>query len=212
MKHVLVETNWVFACCAPRHLRSTDALQLLARAQAGEVVLHLPAICLREAADAIRRKCQPRVPDELGSFLRAARADAQLAPEEAEATFRVLDRYRQAVGRDLRELDDALDLLRGTPGVDAFALSDAMLERAIDLRSEGVGGLKPFDEAILAAVLVRAGALHDSEGGDLVFCTLDRDLQPWDEHPATRQLRRREPLAGTYDTAHLRVRGDFLVD
>jgi hypothetical protein len=54
MRHVFVESNWVFSSCAPRHLRSPFAELLLQKARAGELRLHLPAICLREGGDAIR--------------------------------------------------------------------------------------------------------------------------------------------------------------
>jgi len=60
MRHVFVETNWVFAYAAPAHHKRLDAVELLARARANEVRIHLPAPCLTEARLPIMRKCQPR--------------------------------------------------------------------------------------------------------------------------------------------------------
>lgn len=208
MRHLFVESNWVFAVCAPEHLREPAALQLLRQAEQGVLKLYLPAICLREGGDAIRKKCQPRVPEEMSGFLRSARRRAMLSLEHSERVTQALELYRATVTRELRTLEDTLDAIRRTPGVEAFALSDAMLERAIQLRSEGASGLEPFDESILAAVLVRAQALRETHGREsgfeLAFCTLDGHLQPW-----TRHREAREPFATLYGQAGLRVYGDF---
>lgn len=60
MRHVFVETNWVFGYAAPAHHKRLDALELLERARANEIQIHLPAPCLTEARQPIMRKCQPR--------------------------------------------------------------------------------------------------------------------------------------------------------
>ena len=54
-----------------------------------------------------------------------------------------------------------------------------MLDRAIALRRE-VATLKPFDEAILAAILIKAGDARAADATDLFFCDLDGDLVPID--------------------------------
>jgi hypothetical protein len=171
-------------------------------------MLHLPAICLREGGDAIRKKCQPRIPEEMRGFLRAARLEGTLSIEHSEIVSQALEHYRSTVSRELRSLDGTLDSIRSSAGVDAFALSEAMLERAIQLRSDGPSGLKPFDEAILAAVLVRARALRESHSGEpdleLAFCTLDGDLKPW-----TKEGHRKDSLAVLYEREGLRVYDDF---
>lgn len=207
MRHVFVESNWVFACCAPRHLRNTAAESLLQQARHGALVLHLPAICLREGGDAIRKKCQPRIPDEMKSFVQAARDGGMLSAQEAEAFSKVRNLYDSTVSSELRALNTVLDGIQGSSGVDAFALSDDMLARAIRLRSEGPSGLKPFDEAILAAVLVRAQALRASGANDISFCTLDSDLQPW-----TKDGKTKPSLEALYAQAGLWVYGDFLLE
>lgn len=50
-KVVLVETNWVVDIIAPAHLQSPQAVSLLQRADAGELKLFVPAICLAEARE-----------------------------------------------------------------------------------------------------------------------------------------------------------------
>jgi hypothetical protein len=53
MRHVFVETNWVFDYAAPGHHKSLDAVALLDRARANDLQLHLPALCLTEARHVI---------------------------------------------------------------------------------------------------------------------------------------------------------------
>ncbi|HYO66331.1 MAG TPA: hypothetical protein VEU33_09635, partial [Archangium sp.] len=134
----------------------------------------------------------------------------RLSAEHAELITQVLELYGATVSHELRTLHDTLEEVRNATGVAAFALSEDMLECAIQLRATGPSGLKPFDEAILAAVLVKARALREQHGGDpnfeLAFCTLDGDLQPW-----TKERARLEPLASLYEQAGLRVYGDFAV-
>ena len=64
--------------------------------------------------------------------------------------------------------------------------------------------LKPFDQAILAAVLVRAEELRRAGEAGLCFCETDSDLQPWDKHGDVKR-----PLTDLYDTAAVWVYGDF---
>lgn len=63
MKHILAESNWVVGCFAPRPYRSNEARALLEQARQGELVLHVPSVCLTEGATVIRQKFQPRAPD-----------------------------------------------------------------------------------------------------------------------------------------------------
>jgi hypothetical protein len=81
-----------------------------------------------------------------------------------------------------------------------------MLVRAIELSTENLD-LKPFDQAILAAVLVHAEALRDSGADEVSFCELDGDLQPWDKSARVKQ-----PLAALYDSAGVWVYGDFAME
>lgn len=198
MRHVFAETNWVVDCFAPRPHRTPDAVSLLQRARQGELVLHVPSICLTEASDVIRRRFKPRSPD-WHRFRQQSLEQGRLTPEQNEALLRFFEVFQATVLQDLAALDEALDALRHTPGVELFALDQTMLERAISLRPLG---LKPFDEAILAAVLVRAELLHAAGAAELIFCTIDGDLRP------DKQKDRR--LSELYVQAGLRVLRNFL--
>jgi len=78
-----------------------------------------------------------------------------------------------------------------------------MLERAVGLTELDLS-LKPFDQAILAAILGRAEELWNSGEVDLCFCETDADLQPWDRLGEPKQ-----PLTDLYDKCSLWVYGDF---
>jgi hypothetical protein len=47
MRHVFVETNWVFGYAAPAHHKRLDAVELLKGAGANEIRIHLPPMRLR---------------------------------------------------------------------------------------------------------------------------------------------------------------------
>ena len=64
--------------------------------------------------------------------------------------------------------------------------------------------LQPFDQSVLAAVLVRARELWDDGERELCFCELDKDLQPWDK-----DRKRKLPLADIYDQARVWVYSNF---
>jgi hypothetical protein len=108
------------------------------------------------------------------------------------------------VRNHLANLDAELAQLRTAPGIDIYPLSEGMLERCALLSFEGLG-LGPYDQAVLAAVLVRAEEMLVDGQRELVFCELDADLQPWDKSGA-----RKEKLAQLYDNANVWVYGDYL--
>jgi hypothetical protein len=204
MRHVFVETNWVFAYVAPAHHKSLDAVELLQRTRAREVRLHLPAPCLTEARQAILTKCQPRhEADAVRQFLLRARAERTVSPDQERTTREVLDRFEQQVQTELRQLDETFASLRHEPGLEVFPLNENMLERAVSLSTLDLS-LKPFDQAILAAVLVRAEELARSREVDLCFCEADANLQPWGKRGDAKQ-----PLTDLYDAAGVWVYGDF---
>jgi hypothetical protein len=97
---------------------------------------------------------------------------------EDETTRRVLDRMESRVKADLDGVDDSLDSLRVTKGVEVFNLDQEMLERCASLSYLRLD-LKPYDQAILAAILVRAEQLRSKGVDETDFCELDSDLQPW---------------------------------
>lgn len=110
------------------------------------------------------------------------------------------------VQADLGNLDEILENLKQRPGLEIFNISDEMYERCSALSFENLG-LKPFDQAIFASILVRAEQLTAEGADDLIFCELDSDLQPWDK-----LNRRKDELADLYEQAGIRVYGDFLLE
>lgn len=206
MRHVFVESNWVYSYSAPAHHKRQDAVDLLARAHDSEIRLHVPAICLTEARRAILTRCQPRhEANALRLFLARARNEQSVSDEEDRLTRLVLQRFEQQVQAELRSLDDTLGALRTKPEIEVFPLTERMLERAVELTGLDLS-LKPFDQAILAAVLGRARELAEAGESDFCFCELDADLQPWDKND-----REKQPLAGLYDAESVWVYGDFIM-
>ena len=206
MKHVFVETNWVFEYAAPAHLRLSTALTLAQKAAAGDLRLYIPSVCLTEAPRAIRRINPGAVADSVRKYLAWASMGGELNAEDSETVRRVLDRYEATVQRELDRIGGRLALLRSHPGIEIFALNEEMLARAVELSVENLY-LEPFDQAILAAVLVRARALRDLGADDISFCELDGHLRPWHKDGQSKQ-----PLAGLYDAAGVRVYGDFAIE
>jgi hypothetical protein len=127
----------------------------------------------------------------LRRYLKWARAAGHVSDVDDEATRRVLEQFEVLVKRDLDNLEKALEGLRAEEGIEIFPLSEAMLERSLSLSTETLD-LKPFDNAILAAILVRADELAKEGRLDMAFCELDGDT-----------------LKKLYDNAHVWVYGDF---
>lgn len=204
MIDVLLESNWVFDYCAPEHRREEGAARLLDLADRGSVRLHIPALCLREGANIVRQKCQPRLGD-VREFRRWAAAKQTLDSRDSEVVVRFFDAYTAEVKHQLDAIDERLDVLRALSGIEVFALDDAMLERAMDLRrTPDAQHLRPFDESVLAAVLVRAESIRAAGRSDIRFCTLDTDL--W---PHSRRGEVRPGLQRLYDDAGIRVQTGF---
>jgi hypothetical protein len=203
--HVFIETNWVVDFAAPGHYRAPAAVRLLDRARSGELRLHLPIICLTEARRPILAKHQSRHADTIRQFLKWARTTDLVAAEDEAATRRVLNLLERQVRIDLNELDQTLTSLTQQPGLEVFPFDGAMLEKTAGFALEKLD-LHPFDQAILAAVLLRAGTLRSEGETEFAFCELDSDLQPWDKHG-----KRKEPLTSLYDVAGIWVYSDFVL-
>jgi hypothetical protein len=123
--------------------------------------------------------------------------------QRAEVVSVALDQFEAFVLSELDDLDRRLQSLTQHPGIEVFALTERMLARVVELASLNLE-LKPFDQAILAAVLVRAEQLRDEGADEIASCELDSDLQPWDKNGEAKQ-----PLTSLYDSAHVWVYGDF---
>ncbi|EKV03175.1 hypothetical protein Lepto7375DRAFT_5457 [Leptolyngbya sp. PCC 7375] len=204
---VLVETNWVVDVTAPAHLQSPQAIQLLQRADAGEFRLFVPAICLAEARETVPRRFTPRSRSEdLRKFVRWARDEGRINLEDAEAAFRVFNQFDGLVANELTKVSERLEMLASHPGISVFPLSEPMLERQVMIGAMGLS-LKPYDLAILAAVLVKSEELQQDGYPWVGFCELDSDLQPWD------RLGTRKPiLSNLYNDSRVWVYGDFLLE
>lgn len=206
MRHVFVETNWVVACAAPAHHKTGAALKLLDRAADGELKLYLPHVCISEARRPIFAHFQSRnEADHVRKFLLWARDNRFVTAPDEEAARRVLDQLEGRVKADLERLDEALENLKSANGVETFNLSQSMLERCAIL-SQAKLDLQPFDQAILAAILVRAEELRAEGIAEMDFCELDSHLQPWDKDSNPKK-----PLTELYDRARVWVYGDFLL-
>lgn len=95
--------------------------------------------------------------------------EGKLTSTQGDQAQQFIDAYLAAMKSDLDRLATRINEIATLPGVEVFALSDEMLERAISLRSE-VPNLKPFDEAILAGILVRAARIPRT-GAPIFFVT-----------------------------------------
>lgn len=67
--------------------------------------------------------------------------------------------------------------------------------------------LKPYDLAVLAAVIVKAEELQQEGHAWVGFCELDADLQPWDKFGARKPI-----LSDLYDNSRILVYGDFSLE
>jgi predicted nucleic acid-binding protein len=169
MRHVFVETNWVVEYAAPAHRKTPAALELLDRAAREEIRLYLPVICVTEARRPVAERFQVRTEaDRVRQFLIWARDTSIVDAAEDETTRRVLDRMESRVKADLDGVDHSLESLRTTRGVEVFNLDQEMLERCASLSYLRLD-LKPFDQAILAAILVRAEQLRSKGVDDRIF-------------------------------------------
>lgn len=121
-----------------------------------------------------------------------------------ETVRQTLDQMESLVRRDLDRLNDSLENLRSERGVEIFNLNENMLERCAGLSHLG---LQPFDQAILASIVVKAETLKRDGIDRFAFCEADSDLQPWDKLGA-----RKEPLASLYDQTAIWVYQDFLLE
>lgn len=206
MLHVFVETNWVVDYAAPAHNKVQAAIDLLRRAANGEIKLHLPAICLAEARHPLSTKFQTRqAADRIRQFVTWAISTNQLTAEQAGAIRTGVNLMENVVKNDLQRIEVTLRELAQNPGLDVFPMNAAMLARSTGFCFD-LPDLKPYDQAVLAAVLVRADELLKSGERELVFCELDSDLQPWDKAGDSKPK-----LTELYDRDNIWVYSDYLL-
>jgi predicted nucleic acid-binding protein len=204
---VLVETNWVVDVIAPAHLQNPQATQLLARAKAGEFELYIPAICLTEARETVPRRFNPRSRSEdLRKFLKWAKSEGKVSSEDAKASFRVFDQFDGLVANELTKVPERLEVLAKLPHINVFPLSETMLERQISLGVLDLS-IKPYDLAVLAAVIVKAEELQQEKYSWVGFCELDSDLLPWDKSRYSKPI-----LSKLYHDARIWVYDNFFLE
>jgi hypothetical protein len=206
MRHVFVETNWLVDYASPAHRQRPEAVDLLERAIAGKVKLYLPACCLAQARATIPRKYQPRhEADATRTFLAWAHTQKEISAEQSSDMRRVLDKFEQRVKAELGRLEAKLNALKQrSEAIEIVGLDDEILERAATLSTGELHWLDPFDQAILAAVLVTGERLRSRGEKHVCFCERDSDLQPWDKHGnAKRDVQR------LYDGAAVWVYGNY---
>lgn len=90
-------------------------------------------------------------------------------------------------------------------GLEIFNLNQAMCEYCTELSHLRLN-LTPFDQSILAAILVKSDELRKSGVDLFAFCEADSDLQPWDKNGNPT-----EPLVKLYDDRQIWVYQDFLL-
>ena len=207
LKAVFVETNWVVDIIAPAHLQSPQAIQLLQRAETGEFELYLPAICLAEARETVPRRFAPRMgAKDLRKFVRWAKSQDYLNAEDSNVAFRVLQKFEELVEAELSKVPERLNNLQHHSHLKVFPLSEPMLERQVSIGAMDLS-LKPYDLAILSAILVRSEALRREGFTKVCFCELDSDLQPWNKLGAPKPN-----LKKLYDDAQVEVYDNFLLE
>lgn len=203
MRHVFVETNWVVDWAAPEHLRQPAAVDLASGAARGDFQVHLPAICVTEAFTPLRKLHPRSAADAIRKFLPWALEKSVITDAEGQTVRTFLDKLEATVRNDLTGLQQRLASIRTLPGVNVFGMDDEMLAFAVELAEHELG-LKPFDQSILAAILVRAKQLSREAEHEFFFCDLDTDLQPW-----ARDGSARRGLKSLYDRHRIWVYGDF---
>jgi hypothetical protein len=118
---------------------------------------------------------------------------------------RIIDQMEGVVTADLGNMATTLRNFSESPGLEVFRYDEAMMDRAVQYALT-MPEIKPFDQAILAAVIVRAERLLGEGEAELFFCELDSDLQPWD-----RNGDRLDRVADIYDAANIWVCSDYLL-
>src|SRR6185437_10446378 len=203
MRHVFVETNWLVDYAAPVHKRVPAAAGLLEKARRGELLLHLPSVCVVEAKRKIQQFQPRKTAEEFRNYVRWAHVEGELSDGDRNVVLANLSKLESRVSKDLKDLDETIASLKKESGLKVFSPSERHLEMSTELSFQL--NLEPFDQTILAGILVRAEEiLLESKDAELVFCEKDGDLQPWDKARGPRR-----DLRDLYDSHRIWVYGDF---
>ena len=166
--------------------------------------MFVPAICFAEARETVPRRFAPRSRSEdLRKFVRWAKVNGKVLHQDAEIALKVFDQFDGLVASELTKVSERLSELAYLPYLNLFSLSEKMLERQVTIGALNIS-LKPFDLAILAAVLVKAEELFAVNNNEVYFCELDSDLHPWDKSGSPKPI-----IKKLYDDSHIRVYENF---
>ena len=107
---------------------------------------------------------------------------------------------------DLRRIEETLRNVAKSPGVEVIPYNARMMERSTEY-GFSLPELKPYDQAVLATVVVRAEGLQRDGERDVFFCERDSDLQPWDSRGEPL-----EKLTAIYDPVNVWVCNDYFLE
>lgn len=195
--HVFVETNFLVELLRP--FPGPAATLLYERAQKGEVALHVPWVAVAEARRTLVRKTDEDLgfTDQLVKFAVAQLRAGKLARDDKKVIDKLAEDAKRQRSQTLAVLnasiDDAVRNMRLIPP------TEQVVSKVLALHA--IKELKPWDELVLGAVLVRAAELRAAgEQGPFAFCNLDKK----DFSPA-----RNPSLAAEYATNGIEYHHDF---
>lgn len=206
MEHVIVETNWVIDYVAPAHFREPSAVELLKRAEDGDIKLYIPNIAFVEARKVINEKGRFQVRDEVAGireYLKLQIAIGRIAQADRVEIDKILSQYDEYVNVEKRKSPARITELLGNRAVNIIPLDETMLARSTALVATDDVNLQSFDLAILATVLVWSERMRLS-GNTISFCEKDSDLQPW-----IKDMSPKHTLMNLYKAQRVWVYGDF---
>jgi hypothetical protein len=182
VRHVFIETNFLFSIFRLPSKRRGDALALRARFEAKEIQLYLPYLCLQEAKHLIGKSLPGHRCPDLMEFHRFALEQGK-ADWDFEQVKKLLDAATGEVSRTKAVYQRELDAF-------ATALGDGILHgtrevfdflRSLDLDDDN---LQYNDKLILSSVLVKAKELHQTGEPRSFFVSVDKsDLRPTPARP-----------------------------
>lgn len=210
MKHVFVETNWLVEIVGPPHKQKKSAVELLARAQAGDIELLIPSVCIQEARNVLNGKVKKGVRGvarEFNEFLKWARINGAVREELISAGFSLVSVFESRVANYIeKDAEKSLEAIRFTPGVKVFPLDEQIISRMLEISVSPFFNLQPMDQAVFASVLAAGKKLYSVSGQTSLFCEMDSDLQPWDKNGD-----KRPSFFNSYHDAGVRVIEDFVI-
>jgi hypothetical protein len=143
MRHVFVETNWLVDYAAPVHKRVPAAAGLLEKARRGELLLHLPSVCVVEAKRKIHQFQPRKTAEEFRNYVRWAHVEGELSDGDRNVVLANLSKLESRVSKDLKDLDETIASLKKESGLKVFSPSEKHLEIRTGISSLGTkpGGL-----------------------------------------------------------------------